>query len=57
MVIKAESAERHHAMVNFWRTTLACMLGTLFWFVDRLDVWQRRDGDDCRCDRTGDASA
>lgn len=31
MVIKAESAERHHAMVNFWRTTLACMLGTLFW--------------------------
>ncbi len=31
VVIKAESAERHHAMVNFWRTTLACMLGTLFW--------------------------
>jgi p-hydroxybenzoic acid efflux pump subunit AaeB len=30
-VVKAESAERHHAMVNFWRTTLACMLGTLFW--------------------------
>ena len=31
VVVKAESAERHHAMVNFWRTTLACMLGTLFW--------------------------
>lgn len=31
IVVKAESAERHHAMVNFWRTTLACSLGTLFW--------------------------
>ena len=31
VVIKAESAERHHAMVNFWRTTIACVLGTLFW--------------------------
>ncbi|WP_449550193.1 p-hydroxybenzoic acid efflux pump subunit AaeB [Lelliottia amnigena] len=31
VVIKPESAERHHAMVNFWRTTLACMLGALFW--------------------------
>ena len=31
VVIKPESAERHHAMVNFWRTTLACILGTLFW--------------------------
>ncbi|MFK3660638.1 p-hydroxybenzoic acid efflux pump subunit AaeB [Scandinavium sp. NPDC088450] len=30
-VVKVESAERHHAMVNFWRTTLACALGTLFW--------------------------
>ena len=30
-VVKAESAERHHAMVNFWRTTLACALGTVFW--------------------------
>ncbi len=30
-VVKPESAERHHAMVNFWRTTLSCMLGTLFW--------------------------
>ena len=31
VVIKPESAERHHAMVNFWRTTLACMLGAVFW--------------------------
>ncbi|ALR78301.1 p-hydroxybenzoic acid efflux pump subunit AaeB [[Enterobacter] lignolyticus] len=31
VVVKAESAERHHAMINFWRTTLSCMLGTLFW--------------------------
>ncbi len=31
VVIKTESAERHHAMVNFWRTTPACILGTLFW--------------------------
>ncbi|WP_407437272.1 p-hydroxybenzoic acid efflux pump subunit AaeB [Lelliottia sp.] len=31
VVIKPESAERHHAMINFWRTTLACMLGALFW--------------------------
>lgn len=30
-VVKAESAERHHAMVNFWRTTISCILGTLFW--------------------------
>lgn len=30
-VVKVESAERHHAMVNFWRTTLSCALGTLFW--------------------------
>ena len=30
-VVKVESAERHHAMVNFWRTTIACALGTLFW--------------------------
>ncbi|XNM81344.1 FUSC family protein [Escherichia coli] len=29
--VKEESAERHHAMVNFWRTTLSCILGTLFW--------------------------
>ncbi|MGP3590990.1 p-hydroxybenzoic acid efflux pump subunit AaeB [Vagococcus sp. WN89Y] len=31
VVIKPASAERHHAMINFWRTTLSCMLGTLFW--------------------------
>ncbi|MCS2170168.1 p-hydroxybenzoic acid efflux pump subunit AaeB [Scandinavium sp. TWS1a] len=31
VVVKVESAERHHAMVNFWRTTLSCALGTLFW--------------------------
>ena len=31
VVVKAASAERHHAMVNFWRTTISCMLGALFW--------------------------
>jgi len=31
VVVKPASAERHHAMINFWRTTLSCMLGTLFW--------------------------
>jgi len=31
VVVKVESAERHHAMINFWRTTLSCALGTLFW--------------------------
>lgn len=31
VVIKVESAERHHAMINFWRTTVSCMLGCLFW--------------------------
>lgn len=31
VVMKAASAERHHAMINFWRTTVSCMLGTLFW--------------------------
>ena len=30
-IVKPPSAERHHAMVNFWRTALSCMLGTLFW--------------------------
>ena len=30
-VVKPESAERHHAMINFWRTTVSCILGTLFW--------------------------
>ncbi|WNN48927.1 p-hydroxybenzoic acid efflux pump subunit AaeB [Siccibacter colletis] len=31
VVIKPASAERHHAMVNFWRTTVSCTLGALFW--------------------------
>lgn len=31
VVVKPASAERHHAMINFWRTTISCMLGTLFW--------------------------
>lgn len=31
VVVKPASAERHHAMINFWRTTVSCMLGTLFW--------------------------
>jgi len=30
-VVKPASAECHHAMVNFWRTTISCMLGALFW--------------------------
>lgn len=32
VVIKVQSAEGHHAMINFWRTTVSCLLGTLFWF-------------------------
>ncbi|WP_194208048.1 p-hydroxybenzoic acid efflux pump subunit AaeB [Superficieibacter sp. 1612_C1] len=31
VIVRLDSAERHHAMVNFWRTTLSCILGTLFW--------------------------
>jgi len=31
VVVKVESAEGHHAMINFCRTTLACMLGCFFW--------------------------
>lgn len=31
VIIKVASAEGHHAMINFWRTTLSCMLGSLFW--------------------------
>lgn len=30
-VVKPHSAERHHAMINFWRTTVSATLGTLFW--------------------------
>ncbi|HFZ8996169.1 TPA: p-hydroxybenzoic acid efflux pump subunit AaeB [Citrobacter freundii] len=29
--VKVESAERHHAMINFWRTSISCLLGALFW--------------------------
>lgn len=29
--VKAPSAEHHHAMINFWRTTLSCIIGSLFW--------------------------
>ncbi|WP_435955521.1 p-hydroxybenzoic acid efflux pump subunit AaeB [Dryocola sp. BD626] len=31
VVINVQSAERHHAMINFWRTTISCLLGSLFW--------------------------
>ncbi|HKM95286.1 MAG TPA: p-hydroxybenzoic acid efflux pump subunit AaeB [Buttiauxella sp.] len=31
VVIKVQSAEGHHAMINFWRTTISCVLGCLFW--------------------------
>ncbi|AYN28675.1 p-hydroxybenzoic acid efflux pump subunit AaeB [Buttiauxella sp. 3AFRM03] len=31
VVIKVQSAEGHHAMINFWRTTISCILGCLFW--------------------------
>lgn len=31
MVVRPASAERHHAMINFWRTTVSCLLGALFW--------------------------
>ncbi|MDP1265218.1 p-hydroxybenzoic acid efflux pump subunit AaeB, partial [Klebsiella pneumoniae] len=30
-VVKVESAERHHAMVNFCRTSVSCILGSLLW--------------------------
>ena len=35
--VKVESANVIMQMVNFWRTTLSCILGTLFWLVDGLD--------------------
>ncbi|MCS6068531.1 hypothetical protein LNO81_26575 [Klebsiella variicola subsp. variicola] len=57
-VVKVESAERHHAMVNFWRTSVSsCILGTLFWLWTGWTLRQRRDGDDCRRYRAGDAPA
>lgn len=31
VVVKPESAEHHHAMVNFWRTTISCAVGIFFW--------------------------
>lgn len=31
VVVRPDSAERHHAMINFWRTTVSCALGILFW--------------------------
>lgn len=31
VVVKVQSAEGHHAMINFWRTTISCALGSLFW--------------------------
>ena len=52
VVIKPESAERHHAMYHPGLYTRHAVLA-----VDRLDVRQRRDGDDCRRHRAGDASA
>ncbi|BDH44411.1 p-hydroxybenzoic acid efflux pump subunit AaeB [Salmonella enterica subsp. enterica serovar Choleraesuis] len=30
-VVKPHSAERHHAMINFWRTSVSVILGLLFW--------------------------
>lgn len=44
-------------MVNFWRTTLSCILGTLFLAVDGLDFRQWCNGDDCGSDVTGNAFA
>lgn len=29
--VKARSAEYHQAMVNFWRTSISCILGVVFW--------------------------
>jgi p-hydroxybenzoic acid efflux pump subunit AaeB len=31
VVVRPDSAERHRAMINFWRTTVSCALGILFW--------------------------
>jgi p-hydroxybenzoic acid efflux pump subunit AaeB len=44
---KGESAERHHAMVNFWHLHLLYPRDAVL-AVDRLDLRQRGDGDDCR---------
>lgn len=55
--VKVESAERHHAMVNFWRTTLFLHSGHAFLAVDGLDFRQWCNGDDCGRDVTGNAFA
>lgn len=33
VMVKAASAERHHAMINGWRTGVATAVGCLFWFI------------------------
>lgn len=35
ILVKAPSAERHHAMINGWRTGVATGLGCLFWLLTR----------------------
>ncbi len=56
-VVKVESAERHHAMVNFWRTSVSCILGTLFWLWTGWTSGSGADGNDRRGYRAGDAPA
>ncbi|MGK7287358.1 FUSC family protein [Buttiauxella agrestis] len=38
VVVKVQSAEGHHAMINFWRTAISCLLGCLLLACDRLDI-------------------
>ncbi len=33
VMVKAASAERHHAMINGWRTGVATAVGCLFWLI------------------------
>lgn len=33
VMVKAVSAERHHAMINGWRTGVATAIGCLFWLI------------------------
>ncbi|XNM63118.1 hypothetical protein ACLK2H_18225 [Escherichia coli] len=54
VVVRPDSAKHHHAMINFWRTTVSCAWHFIL-AVDRLDFRQRCDGDDRRGDLTGDA--
>jgi p-hydroxybenzoic acid efflux pump subunit AaeB len=56
VVIKPASAERHHAMVNFWRTTIL-RIRNLILVVERLDFRQWNHGDDRGGDVAGNASA